>query len=225
MGITWENRPATLNFVSDITERKQAEETIRESEERFRTMADFTYDWESWIGPDGKYIYVSPSCERVTGYRAEEFLRDAELMQKITHPDDREKVVAHLNDELEVNRPHTFEFRIIARDNAQVWIEHVCQPVYRSDGRYLGRRNSNRDATERRAILDALKESEKKYSTLIEKASDGVVIIQDEIILFANTAMGKITGYTVDELQGLNYLKLVEEESKEIIRERYRLRL
>jgi len=223
--ITWENQPATLNFISDVTERKQAEEVIRKSEERFRTMADFTYDWESWIGPDGKYIYVSPSCERVTGYRAEEFLQDCKLMQKITHPDDREKVVAHLNDRLDISRPHSFEFRIIARDGSHVCLEHVCQPVYSPDGRYLGRRFSNRDTTERKAMLEALVESEEKYSTLIEKAKDGIMVIQDEIIKFVNKAMADMSGYTIEELIGLNYLDLTAPESKELISQRYKLRL
>ncbi|MBN1212954.1 MAG: PAS domain S-box protein, partial [candidate division Zixibacteria bacterium] len=211
--------------IRDITDRKLAEKALRKSEERFRTMADFTYDWESWIGPDGKYIYVSPSCERVTGYRAEEFLRDCELMQKITHADDRDKVVAHLNDHLAVSRPHTFEFRIITRDGSQVWIEHVCQPVYNSDGRYLGRRYSNRDITERKTMLEALVESEEKYSTLIEKANDGILVIQDETIKFANKAMKAISGYTIEELVGMNYLDLTAPESKELISQRYKLRL
>ena len=52
-------------------ERKHADETLKKNEERFRIMADFTYDWEYWVGPDGQFIYVSPSCERITGYRAE----------------------------------------------------------------------------------------------------------------------------------------------------------
>ena len=49
------------------------DEALRASEERFRTVADFTYDWEYWIDPAGNYVYVSPSCERITGYRADEF--------------------------------------------------------------------------------------------------------------------------------------------------------
>jgi len=54
--------------IQDITEVKRTAEALRESEERFRTVADFAYDWESWIAPDGHYIHVSPSCERITGY-------------------------------------------------------------------------------------------------------------------------------------------------------------
>ena len=80
----------------DITERKQAEEALRESEEKYRAVADFTYDWEYWLGLDGRYTYVSPSCERITGYRAEEFLHEPALLERIVHPDDRALIVGHL---------------------------------------------------------------------------------------------------------------------------------
>ncbi len=64
-----------IEVIRDITERKRIEEIQRESEEKYRTIADFTYDWEYWISPDNKYIYISPSCERVTGYQQNEFMK------------------------------------------------------------------------------------------------------------------------------------------------------
>ncbi|HBY78039.1 MAG TPA: hypothetical protein DEG47_13790, partial [Cyanobacteria bacterium UBA11148] len=79
----------------DITELKQAEEALRQSEERFRTVADFTYDWEYWIEPDGNFIYISPSCDRTTGYRVDEFLNNPSLLQSIIHPDDRTRFAQH----------------------------------------------------------------------------------------------------------------------------------
>ncbi|MDP2854699.1 MAG: PAS domain-containing protein, partial [Smithellaceae bacterium] len=74
-----------------FTDRKRVELALRESEEKYRTVADFTYAWEYWLAPDGKYIYVSPACERISGYRVEEFLQDSRLLEKITHPDDKRR--------------------------------------------------------------------------------------------------------------------------------------
>ena len=87
--LIWSGRRAKLTLAMDITERRKAEQALREAEERFRTVADFTYDWEYWAGPDGQMIFVSPSCERITGFCADEFMRDSELVVKILHPDDR----------------------------------------------------------------------------------------------------------------------------------------
>ncbi len=71
-----------------MEEREYTEKALRESEERFRTIADFTYDWEYWLAPDGSFNYITPSVERITGYSAAEFFQDPMLLEKITHPDD-----------------------------------------------------------------------------------------------------------------------------------------
>ena len=151
-----------LSIGNDITERKQAEKALRESEERFRTVADFTYDWESWIDPDGNYIYVSPSCERITGYSPKEFLKSPGLLESITHPDDRKKISVHLHDHLKRDdEVLNIDFRIISRSGNTRWISHICQPVYDSDGNWAGRRASNRDITEQREVEAQLQRAEK----------------------------------------------------------------
>ena len=144
------------------SERKQAGKALRESEERFRTVADFTYDWESWIGPDGKYIYVSPSCERITEHSPKEFLKSPGLLESITHPDDRKKISVHLHDHLKSDdEVLTIDFRIISRSGNTRWISHICQPVYGSDGNWAGRRASNRDITKQREVEAQLQRAEK----------------------------------------------------------------
>ena len=145
----------------DITERKRAEEALEESEERFRTFADFTYDWESWIGPDQKYIYVSPSCERTTGYSAEEFFENPGLFMELVHPDDRESVSMHLRSHMEDTEAQHSDFRIIVRDGDILWISHNCQPVYDRDGKWIGRRTSNRDITDRIRLEAQLRQAQK----------------------------------------------------------------
>ena len=152
-----------VELTLDITERKLAEESLkkkedalRESERRFRTMADFSYDWEFWAGPDGNYIYISPSCERITGYSPDEFLQDPELLEKIVSPKDRALIENHLKECTENQCASSTEFRIITKSGEQRWISHVCRPVYDDDNNCLGRRISNRDVTERKLAEEAL---------------------------------------------------------------------
>ena len=145
-----------LDLELEIAERKQADEALRESEERFRTVADFTHDCEYWIAPDGRVLYVSPSCERITGYGPEEFVNDPELFVKIVHPDDHSIVVDHIREEQSLKRLPSMDFRITTRSGEERWISHVCQAVYGADGTYLGRRGSNRDISKRKKMEEEL---------------------------------------------------------------------
>lgn len=131
----------------ELEERERAEKSLKESEERFRTIADFTYDWECWVAPDGTYNYISPSCERITGYRASDFLKNPGLLEEIVPSEDRPQVIKHLRQDLNSNTPHSLIFRIITKSGQNRWIAHVCQPVYSPEGKNLGRRVSNRDIT------------------------------------------------------------------------------
>lgn len=135
---------------------------LRDSEERYRMLADFTYDWETWRGTDGKYIYVSPSCERITGYMQDEFIKDPWLIEKIAHPADKDLITKHFRRDFRKNGASHVEFRIVTRKGEERWISHYCQPVYGSDGSFLGRRCSNRDLTERKQIEEALQKSSEK---------------------------------------------------------------
>ncbi len=129
-------------------QRVAAEEALRDSEQKYRIVADFTHDWEFWIGADGRFRYNSPSCEEITGYNRKEFEIDPTLITKIVHPVDQNKVRAHLA-EVAVN-PDCCEmrFRIIRKDGEERWLGHVCQPVFDHEGCPLGRRASNRDITQ-----------------------------------------------------------------------------
>ena len=154
---------------------RQAELELRKSEKHFRTVADFANDWEYWIGPDGNYIYVSPSCERVTGYRPEEFMKDPELLMKIVHPEDRARLVEHDKEVAGSAKPCSMDFRIITRSGQERWIGHRCQSVYSPDGPFLGKRGSNRDITERERAEEKLKRFNR---TLAEKSKELESIIQ-----------------------------------------------
>jgi PAS domain S-box-containing protein len=144
---------------------------LKESEERFRALAEFTYDWEYWLSPDGDYLYVSPSCERITGYSSDEFQSTSQLLERIVHADDRANVTKHLREEpIEGSVVYPLEFRIITRNGEERWLEHVCQPVYSSGGNYLGRRGSNRDITERRRAEEALEAQVKEKAVAAERS-------------------------------------------------------
>ncbi|MBI5558825.1 MAG: PAS domain S-box protein [Deltaproteobacteria bacterium] len=146
--------PLCRLVISDITDRKRIEEALRMSEEKYRTVADFTYDWEFWLGPDNNFLYCSPSCLRITGYPAEAFDRDPALLRTLVHPDDLAVYDQHFRTAKNREMSPEFEFRIshVNESTGWRWIAHVCQPVYDDKGRFLGIRGSNRDVTGRKRL-------------------------------------------------------------------------
>jgi PAS domain S-box-containing protein len=147
--------PAKNQFAvlfEDITIRKKTEEALRESEEKLRIVSDFAHDFEYWRSPDNKFIYVSQSCARLTGYTSVEFMNDFNLYLRIIHPDDLETVKQHMSEDVLHHDRAELEFRIIRRDGQERWISHTCQAILDADGNFLGRRASNRDITERKKM-------------------------------------------------------------------------
>ena len=151
-----------LGTYEDITDSKHMEETLRASETRYRIVADNTYDWEYWVSAEGRFLYTSPSCQRITGYAASEFETNPKLLSHIIHPADLTQFEAHLERDQIKSGPSELELRIIHRDGTTRWIGHLCQPVFDAQGLFLGRRGSNRDITYRKKAETALEESSQK---------------------------------------------------------------
>jgi PAS domain S-box-containing protein len=129
---------------------RQRGELLQESELRYRTMADFTSDWEYWLLPDGTLRYVSPSCEQISGYTASEFYADPQLLTRIIHPDDALLWAEHTHHINANGISEPIDCRIRTKDGAHIWISHVCRPVLDAVGQALGLRGSNRDVTQRK---------------------------------------------------------------------------
>lgn len=152
-----------LLLTRDETRSRRVLDRLAESEQRFRTIADFTYDWEYWIGPDGRLLYMSPSCERITGYPFQAFLEDKGLLLAIIHADDRAQALEHGRG----NGVFHSEFRILTRQGEPRWISHFSQPVYGPDGAFLGRRASNRDITDRKRAELELRKTTEQLSVIV----------------------------------------------------------
>jgi PAS domain S-box-containing protein len=137
-------------LIANLRKRRRAEQAVASSEVRYRTVADYTYDWEYWSAPDGSLNYVSPSCERITGYRPQEFLDNPPLRCEIIIPEDRWIWDRHKGDARTEFEPQEIQFRILTRDGKVRWIDHACRSVTDQNGQFQGFRASNRDVTARK---------------------------------------------------------------------------
>jgi formate hydrogenlyase transcriptional activator len=136
------------------------DKNLRQSEIYYRTIADFTYDWEYWVDINDKFIYVSPACERISGYNADAFLKDPSLLTRIILPADKAIWDCHHQEVYETLKPGEIQFRIRSRKGDIKWIEHACTPVRSPENEFLGFRASNREITDRKEIENALRKSE-----------------------------------------------------------------
>jgi PAS domain S-box-containing protein len=172
---------------------------LKESEQRFRIVADFTHDWEYWVGQDGRLAWMSPSCERITGYSVKDFQLDPDLIYRICHPDDRAMVMDHVHEPLGEHRLRPIEFRIHHRDGHQIWFSHICSPVMDHLGNPAGRRAANQDITERKQSEVVLR----KVSTAVEQSPVAIAITDTQgVIEYINPMFTTITGYSFAEVRG-----------------------
>jgi diguanylate cyclase (GGDEF)-like protein/PAS domain S-box-containing protein len=152
----WEGKPSLFVSMRNITESKRMQTALKQSEERYRTVADYTYGCETWIGPDGKFLYLSPSCAELTGYPQENFSGGAATLERIVHPDDLALWRQHL-DKSKLIDGDTLDFRIFRQDGKIRWISAVSRIVAGGEGAALGLRCSLRDITERKLMEEQLR--------------------------------------------------------------------
>jgi two-component system, cell cycle sensor histidine kinase and response regulator CckA len=202
-----------MDAVWQIAERRRAQEALHASEERYRMVADYTHDMEYWVSPERKILYMSPACERLTGYPAQGFVDDPQLLDRIVHPEDRVRFTKHKEDAISHTQIYDLDFRLIHRNGGEFWVNHTCQVVYGVDGSLLGRRVCNRDITAKKRAQDC-------FQNLIHNAPIGIFIVQDGKFAMINPGFEVITGYHAQELLGQDCLGPVAPEYKELVRKK-----
>jgi PAS domain S-box-containing protein len=140
---------AALAFRRGVERRRRSALALAEQEEKFRLVAEYTFDWEFWLSPEGGFVYTSPSCQRITGHAACDFYADPGLLEKLVHPADLESYRAYRHGMGAEQEESELVFRITRADGEVRWLEQRCQPVASSSGSWLGTRGSNRDITGR----------------------------------------------------------------------------
>jgi PAS domain S-box-containing protein len=130
--------------------RRVAQTQLSEAEQRYRTVADFTADWEYWVTPNGTFAYLSPSCGSITGYNRDELLERPELLNEMPIDDDRDQWQRCHENAAQSNGPLNFEARIRTKNGNVRWLDVLLSPIASDDGTRLGLRGSARDITSRK---------------------------------------------------------------------------
>jgi PAS domain S-box-containing protein len=135
----------------------------------FRAVADYTYDWESWHGPDGRLIWVSLAVERITGYSVADCLAMEEYPLAMIVDRDRANIADVLASARNRTSGESVDVRALHRNGETRWVSLSWQPMYAASGRYLGFRTSVRDVTERHKLREELRLHAEHLEQLVQE--------------------------------------------------------
>ena len=192
--------------VRDITDRKHAEETLKESEKKYRLLADHVNDVIFVLDMNLNYTYISPSVKILRGYKPEEVLKTPSM--EMLMPSSRDLVIRTLSEVMEleksehrdINISRTLQLEMIRKDGTTVWTEVKFSFIRDETQRMAGILGVTRDITERKRAEEELKQSEERYRSIFENAQEGIYrSTPGGRIIMANPAMAKIFGYASPE--------------------------
>lgn len=183
----------------EIIQQQAAE--LLSSHQKLEVVANFSTTWEVWTDPQGKIMFSSLFSEQLIGYTQEEIATNNIRLQDLLYKDEKLSIYKHVSDghTMETEPLSDLDFRVVAKDGTVKWINHVCQPIFSEEGRFLGRRSSNRDITDRKEAEDYM-----KLLNLALEYSPLSLVITDKhaSILYVNPKFTEITGYTLNESVG-----------------------
>ena len=208
----FDDNGAVTHFVTtmrDITERKQAEEVIRESEKRYRLLAENITDVIWTINMDLQLTYVSPSITQHRGYSVEEAMNQS--LEETFTPASLEFAIQAMTEGLSKDldpqtnpmKSRILELEMTCKDGSTIWTENKVSIIRDSEKNPIGLLGLTRDITERRQAEQAIRESEKKFRQIFEKSADEILYLDPQgTILDVSPAVIKIWGYFPEECKG-----------------------
>jgi two-component system cell cycle sensor histidine kinase/response regulator CckA len=201
-------------IIRDITERKQAEQSLRESEEKYRNILESIEEGFFEVDRAGNFTFVNDSICAMSGYSRNEI--QGMNNRAYTAPETATRMFRVFSEIYRTGRPATMlDYEIIRKDGTVKILELSASLRRDSAGRPVGFRGIVRDVTERQRAEEALRESEEKYRTVLEANPDPVVVCDRESrVLYFNPAFTRVFGWTLEERLGRPLERFVPEDNQ-----------
>jgi diguanylate cyclase (GGDEF)-like protein/PAS domain S-box-containing protein len=203
-----------VGIAHDITGRKQAEEALRRSEEKYRNLFEEAIEGIVQTSPDGKYINVNKSYVKMLGYdSAEEMIHTVTdiASQVYTNPEDRDRMLQLLAEH--DDRLENFEYQAIRKDGQKIWLSLNLKSIYKPNGELMRLDGRVEDITERKKAELSLQQKTEELDRFFNIALDLLCIADtDGIFKHLNRAWETTLGFSLDELTGSNFLDYVHPE-------------
>jgi two-component system, cell cycle sensor histidine kinase and response regulator CckA len=197
----------------DITERFRAEAALRESERRFRELADHAPILVWLAGPDGKCSYFNRVWLEFTGRKMAEELGDGWVAG--IHSDDRTSCLQAYRAAVAARRPFTLEYRLRRADGNYRWILDTGVPRFTDSRAFVGFIGSGLDITDRKEMEEALRQSEERHRSFVETTNEWVWVCDPNgRMLYNNPALALMLGYPPEALERANTLDLLHPDDR-----------
>jgi len=209
-----------IGIIHDISERKEAEDSLRISENRYTQLAEqsLTVAWE--IDAEGLYIYVSKVAEKVWGYLPEDIVGKLHFYD--LHPKKGRKTFQKAAFEVFAQKESFFELenQIQKRDGELIWVSTNGFPILDPNGILLSYQGSDTDISDRKQVKTDLVENEEKYRVLVESLKEGIgKVDENESFTFVNQAAADIFGFSTKEMIGKNLKDFISARAFDQIQE------
>ena len=203
--IEYEGKRALVGNFMDITERKQMEEALRASGERYRTILDSIEEGYFEVDLGGNFTFFNDSLCRSLGYTRDEMM--GMNYRVFTPEEDVKTVLKTFNQVYQTGKPlEGFSWKTIRKDGTKGFAEASVSLMHNQEGEIIGFRGISRDVTERKQMEEALRASEEKYRTILDSIEEGYfdVDLGGYFISF-NDSMCRILGYPREDMMGMGY--------------------
>lgn len=221
-----ENQNIIIASVRDVTKRQKIKKKLTEAYEIIEKSSSVAFTWKNDEG--WPVSFVTENVHQIFGYTAAEFKSGSISYIDCIYPEDLQRVAQEVEDakEKESITEFTHEpYRIITKQGSVKWISDWTYIQRNESGEITYFKGIVEDITEKKEMISQLKESNQKYASLVNQSLDGVVIVQQEHIVFANEAVSKITGFSIQELTSMYFLDVVPDDEKQRIATNYKLRI
>jgi PAS domain S-box-containing protein len=213
------NTVGLLGVSRDISERKQVEKVLSESEKRYRSLVETAPDVIYTLSEDGKIMSLNPVFEKLTGWPRSKWI--GKSFAPLVHPDDLAFAIETFQKAMRGETLPPYELRILSKAGEYLIGEFTSKPLT-ENGKIVGELGIVRDITEHKKAEQALQESEDFFRSVVENSHSGVFIIDDKFrIVYANDEAERLGGRSKEEMVGQDFRKFLDKEILGLIQERY----
>jgi PAS domain S-box-containing protein len=210
--VSYQGKAAILSVARDITERKKAEETLKKSEEQYRSLFESATDGIFTMDLQTRFTSGNRKAEEMCGYSRDELIGK---YATIILPEEEIPRMADALKKVLKGKIDTYETRIITKNGELLPVEVTSSPI-EIDGKIIGIMGTARDITERKQAEETLKESEEKFRTFVDTAGDLMNIAdKDGYLTDVNAAIARVLGYSKKELIGMHITQILTKEAVE----------